>query len=228
MGKKLSEHEQHDIDIKSGNYNENLSGDYNENVEEKYYEIIANTVNIVENSKVQLFALIIILLGGIVTSIATIFVIPKLSFSEQYKSYENSEYKLEHPKQWIILEEDGFPYYGTIFLSPKENQADKFQEQVKFSVEELDKPLSLTEYTELAIKEIESSNSILEYPTTISLANREGRKVIYQGKDEIKYLQIWALKKKKAYIVTYTAEADKFKKFAKQAENIIYSLQIKD
>ena len=53
-------------------------------------------------------------------------------------------------------------------------------------------------------------------------------KLVYQGKDGRKRMELWTLKNKKAYIVTYTAEADKFKKFFKQADNIIQSLEISD
>ncbi len=72
-------------------------------------------------------------------------------------------------------------------------------------------------------------NKITQFKRTqnITLANREGRKVIYQGQDGRKRLEVWTIKNQKAYIVTYTAEADKFKKFSKQADNIIQSLEIK-
>ena len=98
---------------------------------------------------------------------------------------------------------------------------------MKLSIEQLAIPLSLNEYTEQAVQEIASSNSILEPPKNISFANREGRKIIYQDLDEMKRLEVWTLKNQKAYIITYTAEADKFQKFAEQAEKIIHSLEIK-
>ena len=226
---KLPDHEQRDIDIKGGNYNENVRGNYNENVEENHYEIQAETVNIFKKSNNKLFVWITLGLGTIIAGIFTIFLVPKPSLSEKYVSYENSDYKIkiERPQKWMIQEEDGPPYPGIIVISPQENNTDNFQEQVKFSVEQLDFPYSLNEYTDETIGEIEKSNSIIEKPKKITLANREGRKVIYQGKDGRKRLQVWAIKNQKAYIVTYTAEPDKFKKFSKQADTIIQSLEIK-
>lgn len=99
---------------------------------------------------------------------------------------------------------------------------------MKISVEQLSSILSLKEYTEQATREIESSNSIIEQPKNITLANGKGIKVIYQEKDEmkLKYMQVWIIKNQKAYIATYTAEADKFNKFFKQADKIIQSFTI--
>ena len=156
------------------------------------------------------------------------FLASKYIFTEKYVSYENSNYgiKLERPKSWSIQQEDDFLKTGIILFSSEENNADNFREKVKVSVENLATPLSLKEYTEQAVKEIERSNLIIEPPKDITLANRKGRKVIYQGKDGIKRLEVWTIKNQKAYILTYTAEAAKFDKFLKQADRIIQSLTI--
>ena len=169
-------------------------------------------------------------LGATIIGIAAIFLVSENIFTEKYVSYENSNYgiKVERPQNWSIQEEDDFVNPGIIFLSPEENNADNFREKVKFSVEQLSTPLSLNEYTEQAVREIKSPNSIIKQPKNITLANREGRKVIYQGKDGMKRMEVWALKNQKAYILTYTAEPNKFKKFSKQADTIIQSLNISD
>ncbi len=184
----------------------------------------------IEKSHNPYFLKITLGLGATIVGIAAIFLVSENIFTEKYVSYENSNYgiKVERPQNWSIQEEDDFVNPGIIFLSPEENNADNFQEKVKFSVEKLSTPLSLNEYTEQAVREIASSNSIIEQPKNITLANREGRKVIYQGKNGRKRLEVWMIKNQKAYIVTYTAEADKFKKFFKQADNIIQSLEISD
>ena len=188
-----------------------------------------NTQQTKKKSNNQQFLWLTLGLGATIVGIAAIFLVSENIFTEKYVSYENSDYgiEVEHPQKWSIQEEDDFVNPGIIFLSPEENNADNFQEKVKLSVEKLSTPLSLNEYTEQAVREIESSNSIIEQPKKITLANREGRKVIYQGKDGRKRLEVWTIKNQKAYIVTYTAEPDKFKKFSKQSDTIIQSLEIK-
>jgi eukaryotic-like serine/threonine-protein kinase len=151
-----------------------------------------------------------------------------LSTKQQYVAYENSRYgvKLERPENWSLQEEDDFLKPGVILLAPQENNQDKFRETVKISVENLSTPLSLNEYTKQSIREIKKSNTIIEQPQDITFANREGIKVIYQGQDGMKKMEVWMIKNKKAYIATYTAEANKFNKYAKSAETIIQSLVI--
>ncbi|MEM9276221.1 MAG: hypothetical protein AAGA80_25180 [Cyanobacteria bacterium P01_F01_bin.143] len=215
--------EQGEININSGNYNEKIGHDY---VEGNHYEIKDNAIIVVNKSNNQISNWKTLGLVTVLAGISVFFLASRFFISEEYVTYKNSEYKVEHPKKWRILEEDGFPYPGIRVISPQENAEDNFQEQVKFSIEELHTPLSLIEYTEDAVIEIKSFNLIIETPKKSTLANREGRKVIYKSKDGKKSVQVWALKNKKVYIVTYTAEANKFKKFEKQAEKIIQSLSI--
>ena len=87
--------------------------------------------------------------------------------------------------------------------------------------------MSLNEYTELATEQIENSNTILEPATVTTFANKEARKIVYQTQDgSRKLMEVWTIKNRKAYIVIYTAEANKFGQYNKQAEKIIQSLAI--
>ena len=134
--------------------------------------------------------------------------------------------KLKRTKNWSIQQKDDFLKPGIILFSSEENNADNFREQVKVSVENLSTPLSLEEYTEQAVKEIEHYNSIIESPKDITLANRKGKKVIYQEQNGIKHLEVRTMKNHKIYIITYTEEPEKFNKFLKPADKIIQFLTI--
>lgn len=86
--------------------------------------------------------------------------------------------------------------------------------------------MSLNEYTQQAIAEIENYDSIIEQPEDIILANRQGIKVVYEGNDGKKRMEVWMIKNKNIYIITYTAEEDKYNKFLEKAEKIISSFEI--
>ena len=150
--------------------------------------------------------------------------------SETYTAYNNAEYAiaLERPENWSVREHwNSFTEPGVTFLSPLANQKDSFQERVTVSVENLTQPLSLNEYTDLATAQIENSNTILEPATPTTFANKEARKVTYQTNDGSKKLmEVWTIKNQKVYIAIYTAEANKFDRYDKQAEKIIKSLAI--
>ena len=204
-----------------------------ENKSEKTYVSDSDLQSIEQESNDRLLRWLSLGLGGTIVGITSIVIIVKtvvnILNTKSYKSYENLTYGIivERPKNWSIQEEGDLINSGIIFISPEENSADNFREQVNLSIEELSIPLSLDEYTEQAVQEISTSNSIIEPPKNISIANREGRRVIYQDENKIKRLKAWTIKNQKAYIITYTSEADKFQKFAEQAETIISSLEIK-
>jgi eukaryotic-like serine/threonine-protein kinase len=176
-------------------------------------------------AKKSLLAWVVVSLGTIT---AVIIGIAIGNTEEKYVAYSDPNYgvELEIPQDWVIQKEDDFLKPGIIFLSSEENSTDDFQERVKVAVENLSSPLSLNEYTQQAVREIETSNSIIEPPQDITIANRPGKTIIYQGKDGMRRLEVWTLKNQKAYIATYTAEADKFDKFLTRADKIIKSISI--
>ena len=149
---------------------------------------------------------------------------------EIYTVYTNAEYAiaLERPENWSVRENwNSYPEPGVTFLSPLASDRDSFQERVTVSVEELAQPLSLNEYTELATAQIDDSNTILEPATATTFANKEARKIVYQTQDGSKKLmEVWTIKNRQVYIAIYTAEANKFDKYSKQAEKIIQSSAI--
>ena len=179
-------------------------------------------------SKKPLLPRLVIGLSTLAVAIGALF-LANTEETEEYVVYENAEYgiELERPKTWSIKEEWMTLQPGVTFLSPLENNTDNFQENITVSLENLVRPLSLNEYTEQAAVQIEGSNTIVEQPTETTFANREARKIVYQEKDgNKKRMEVWMIKKQKAYIATYTAESEKFDKFAKQAERIIESLVV--
>jgi hypothetical protein len=98
---------------------------------------------------------------------------------------------------------------------------------------------SLQEYTEKSVANIK--NELLDEKKQVKkykiekengnalLAKREAFQVIYTGKDEnnksLKMREIWNLKDKKAYIITYEAAADKYDEFSKVVDEMVDSFE---
>lgn len=162
--------------------------------------------------------------GGIIAS----YVIQE-DLLKRYVFYENSNHgiKLEHPKKWTIQEKLDSWQPEVNFVSPKENDADNFQEKVTVAIENLSQPLSIKEYAAKVTAQIEVDHTIIESAKKTNFANKEGREIIYQEKNgNKKRREVWMIKNQKVYIATYTAEEEKFDKFAKQANKIIQSVKI--
>ena len=172
--------------------------------------------------------IIVAVMGGVIAILGA-GVIRDYINRENYLSYENSNYgiQLEYPKKWSVQEKLNTLQPEVKLVSPLENNPDNFQERVTVEIETLSKALSLERYTAQATAQIETANTIIEPAKETNFANKEGREIIYQEKNgDKKRMQVWMLKNKNVYIATYTAEADKFNKFSKQADKIIESLAI--
>ena len=190
-----------------------------ETTEKSLFSKIASNLNAI------ISGVFIAAVGGIIVN----YVIQE-NFLKRYESYENSNYgiKLEHPKKWSIQEKVDSLHPEVNFISPQETDADNFQEKVTVAIENLSQPLSIKEYAAKATAQIELANTIIESAEKINFANKEGREIIYQEKDgNKKRREVWMIKNQKVYIATYTAEEEKFDKFAKQADKIIKSVNIK-
>lgn len=190
-----------------------------ETTEKSLFSKIASNLNVI------IIEVFIAAVGAIIAG----YVIQE-NFLKRYVSYENSNYgiKLEHPKKWSIQEKLDSLHPEVNFISPQETDADNFQERVTVAIENLSQPLSIKEYAAKATAQIEIANTIIESAKQTNFANKEGREIIYQEKNgNKKRREVWMIKNQQVYIATYTAEEEKFDKFAKQADKIIKSVNIK-
>jgi eukaryotic-like serine/threonine-protein kinase len=169
--------------------------------------------------------------SGIIGAIAIFLGILINNFhTEKFATYENEQIKIDYPIGWLQEYDSNSSSTSVRFISPKENNLDQFQEQVTITIKESPQPLSLTEYTQQAVRQIESfSNFVLSHPRKIEFAKSEGKSIIYQGKDKntkVKRQEVWTVNYQTIYSIIYTAESDKFEKFLPQAETMIESLEI--
>ncbi len=150
-----------------------------------------------------------------------------------YKSYDNPNYKIKikYPETWSIQNLEN-PVTGEVvtFLSPKQSQANKFQENLTIKVLE-NYSGTLNQSTDLFKTEINkhvSEAKIIDQGSTI-LANKAANQLVYTGKNEgnsLKNLQVWTLKGDRVYIITYTAAIDDYDQFMQTAEGMIKSFEI--
>ncbi|GAA6616757.1 PsbP-related protein [Scytonema sp. NUACC26] len=160
-------------------------------------------------------------------------VFPERSKTE-FTAYENIDYgiSVQYPKDWQVRNIYN-PITGEIveFISPKENNSDKFQEKVTVTVE-TKASFTLIEYTNLVkqdiLKNIKNAQIISESEDI--LAGNRSYRVVYTGLNKnirIKNMDVWNLNNFQAYYVSYNAKEDKYDKYLPIVNDIIKSLQIK-
>ncbi|MFY0546227.1 PsbP-related protein [Brevibacillus sp. H7] len=135
-----------------------------------------------------------------------------------------------YPKEWSIATES----LGAvaIFLSQKESESDGFQENVSIGLQDLENNefKTLDQYVDSNIRGLEKfvTNYELVETKDLVISNIPAKQIIYtgdQGIYRIKFLQTYFIKDNVAYIISYTADQEKFDKYLKLAENVITSFQ---
>ena len=171
--------------------------------------------------------------GAIAASTFAIQNFSKTQF-ENLLSYQSSahNFKIKYPEKWEKQELQN-PVINdvVVFIAPKKNTADAYQEQITISIEDLPKPMSLDEYNQSSLKQIKTNFTdvkILE-ETPKTIANHRGYTVVFDDKDgqtNTKKMQTWTLMNNKAYVITYTAEKSEYSQYLKTAENMMNSFEI--
>jgi hypothetical protein len=169
----------------------------------------------------QLFTLTFIL--------STICCFSQSDISKQLTSFAKENYKIQYPSDWSI---DTLKKMGAdIFIfSPKENENDKFRENVNLFVQDLTGlNIDLDKYaktTEGQIKEMVTEGIIYESKKVTQTGRPEYYKMVYgmtQGIFKLKIEQYYFIKEDIAYVITFTAELNKFESYQNVGEQILNS-----
>jgi serine/threonine-protein kinase len=158
-----------------------------------------------------------------------------LEAADHLASYDNTAQgiKIKYPDNWTKQEESNAITKEVVqFISPKESDADKFQERLIVTVEPTSNK-TLDEYTKLSKQEILNldKNAKIAEEGESTLAGKSGYRVVYttkEGNQEFKKLNVWTMKNDKAYLITYEAEAGKYDQFLPVVEKMIKSLEVQD
>ncbi len=162
---------------------------------------------------------------------------------QQFLTYDNPTYgiRIKYPSDWTKSEQVGGSV--VVFLAPKENLSDVFQENVNVLVQDLStRPMTLSEYTNLSIDQISQNifdANIIDSSAT-TLDGNPAHKVVYtgtavkvaiyvggiQGEYRLKWMQIWTIKDNKVYIISYAARVDKFSEFSDTTNQMISSFEV--
>lgn len=172
--------------------------------------------------------------GGIAVVLTTISLLlfSIIPSKGNFSTYNNSNrgIKIRYPQNWQQEDIENV-ITGEIveFSSPKDNDADNFQENLFISIENFSG--TLAEYSNALKNDIQNNfteANIINESTTI-LANKTASKLVFTIKSEensLKNLKVWTLKDDRAYIITYTATIDDYDKFVETAEKMINSFEI--
>jgi hypothetical protein len=160
---------------------------------------------------------------------STLFGFSQSDSPTQLKNFAQNGYKLQYPSSWTI---DTSKRMGPDFFifSPRENDTDRFQENVNLLVQDLTgQNIDLDKYAKISegqIKELAMEGTIYESKKITKPDKSEYYKMVYgmtQGVFKLKIEQYYFIKNDKAFIMTFTAELNKFDSFLSAGEQILNS-----
>lgn len=157
----------------------------------------------------------------------------KSSTHDKTLLYKDKElgFRIKYPSDWTKSEVSSEVSPGIRFTPPQENDSHVYQGYVNVSVETLDTPMTLEEYTEVYVKETRealTNPDISASPTT--LAGRPAYKVKHTGYPEdgdyYRYLAVWTIKDKKIYRFAYSAPKKYYSSYEKTVEEMRKSFEL--
>ncbi len=140
-------------------------------------------------------------------------------------------YTIRYPAEWTL---DQSQQMGTrfILLSPLSSAEDQFKENVNLIVQDLSAyELDLDQY--VAISEDQIKTMVSNANILLSERGEENglafQKMVYTGQQgiyDLKFVQHYWVEDQKAYVLTFTAEADQFDASRPTGEKILDSFRI--
>jgi hypothetical protein len=148
---------------------------------------------------------------------------------ERYQS-ETLGFAIEQPQDWTVVERERVN--TILFVVPDTGVEGEFRTNLSVGVHEAAPPLdALGAYTDAFLAQAPDQITdfrLLESEPAL-LDGRPAHRVVYTGSQtgmDLKWLQVWALDAGRAYIVTYTAEPDRYALHLPQTAYMISSLDI--
>lgn len=141
-----------------------------------------------------------------------------------YTDHTN-KFSMQYPKEWSQKAQNN----AILFLSPKTDARDQFQENVNIMLQDLSsQPMTLEQYTDFSKKQLVQAfgvNAILAEGAA-TIAGQKAQffvyNMAYQG-HSLKIKSVWFIKGKTAYLFTYTAEPSQYAKYEQTAATVINS-----
>ena len=150
-----------------------------------------------------------------------------------FETYENPDLgvRIEYPSTWRVSE-DSPPDYTQIvsFYSPLEDLSDSLPVQVTVSRNDYAQNITQEDYTALTLNTTQSLG-INAAASNVSLSERPAHQLITsipgdQIRPGVEILQVWSVKDNSVYIVTYTADTNKFSKYLPVVNHTISSFRV--
>lgn len=168
----------------------------------------------------------------IISLIALIITLSTLGQIEDWESLDKEQYSIKYPMSWELSTAGEM---GTEFFifSPQSSDQDPFRENINLMIQDISAyNINMDAYIEASVEKIKKiiTDCKLLSSERIETDNDEYHRLVYNGKQGVFNLRfeqyLWVLDGD-AYILTFTSEKAKFKKYKTVGQTILNSFDIK-
>jgi eukaryotic-like serine/threonine-protein kinase len=154
--------------------------------------------------------------------------------ASSFLTYDNPTHgiKMQYPADWTVST-NGLQSYSNIvgFFSPLQNLTDVLPAQVTLSVTGYSANVSLDEYTNMTLMEIEQQGLEVNESNAFTLAGNPGYRIIFTPPPQavpvsLSVMQVWTVINDKVYLLAYTADSSKFQINLPVVQHMLDSLQL--
>jgi hypothetical protein len=154
--------------------------------------------------------------------------------ASRFLTYDNPTHgiKMQYPAEWTVST-NGLQSYSNIvgFFSPLQNLTDVLPAQVTLSVTGYSANVSLDEYTNMTLMEIEQQGLEVNESNAFTLAGNPGYRIIFTPPPQavpvsLSVMQVWTVINDKVYLLAYTADSSKFQINLPLVQHMLDSLQV--
>jgi hypothetical protein len=154
--------------------------------------------------------------------------------ASSFLTYDNPTHgiKIQYPADWTVST-NGLQSYSDIvgFFSPLQNLTDVLPAQVALSVMSYSANVSLDEYTNMTLTEIEQQGLEVNESNGFTLAGNPGYRIIFSPPPQtvpvsLSVMQVWTVVNDKVYLLAYTAEGSEFQNNLSLVQQMLDSLQV--
>jgi hypothetical protein len=149
----------------------------------------------------------------------------------EFLTYENSSLgiKIQYPTGWELMKVGNLPYLTNIFVSPLENNKDRYRENAFLKINDVSPNMTLNDFTSTITKAVQNRSDfrILDFGS-VNLSDNPGYRLIglTRGNQNINVLDEWTIKDGRVYRVAFYLEEGKSKTYLPLAQKMIDSFKI--
>lgn len=167
-----------------------------------------------------------------VSILAVLLCLNTFAGNDNFTKYKKKNYSIEYPENWTL---DKSETMGTTFIlfAPLESSTDIFRENVNLIIQDLKKMnINLDQFVKISeeqVKPILLESTSLE-TKRVKNGDTEYHRFVYassQGALKLKVLQFCWVVDEKAYILTFSAELNKYNEYKDIAEKVLSTFVVK-